>query len=324
MRVCVCVRAGIGLKIQEDTTHGLEQHGGQVHVYATSDAQHIGRRFGTCIMPRKGSTTELYTKVHQTYSDAFQAVAAHLTPVGLPVRLLQPAASHMSDAADELPNSCAIVHPGVLKVVCSKHLLAGVDKHEGLFTSPEQREHFVPFIKWLVKCPHTTLLLWAKKLLEDELREAGQIDFLAWWSSEYGWRNFTHAEVPWGEPITNNCVEVFNRYLKQSLGRQMKHWTNLMQLLLEQMRIESMKQGAHQHLPAIGANCTETKRVWEAAQQLYASFARRPLSFRFRPPLTVALPPFFAQGRDGRAWPHPRNDARRRERAPHAVRVSHH
>ena len=94
---------------------------------------------------------------------------------------------------------------------------------------------------------------------------------------EWNWRNFTHAEVPWGEPITNNCVEVFNRYLKKSLGRQMKHWTHVMQMLLEQMRIESMKQGAHKHLPAIGANSTEAKRVWEAAQQLYACFARRPL-----------------------------------------------
>ena len=68
-RLRLCSRAGMGLKIQEDTTHGVEHHGGQVHVYATSDAQHIGRRFGTCIMPKKGSTTELSGIVRATPRD---------------------------------------------------------------------------------------------------------------------------------------------------------------------------------------------------------------------------------------------------------------
>ena len=118
--------------------------------------------------------------------------------------------------------------------------------------------------------------------------------------------------MPWGEPITNNCVEVFNRYLKQSLGRQMKHWTNLMQLLLEQMRIESMKQGAHQHLPAIGANSTETKRVWEAAQQLYASFARRPLLLPFPSPIDTCASTLF---RAGSRWTRRASPSQRRSAA---------
>ena len=98
---------------------------------------------------------------------------------------------------DELPNSCSIVHPRVLCVVCSKHLMAALDKHGHLFTSAEHREYSVPIIRWLGKCPHAKLCdgprHYSNRSSEMHCKPTSRIGAVA---GSWARRNFTNAEVP--------------------------------------------------------------------------------------------------------------------------------
>ena len=137
---------------------------------------------------------------------------------------------------------------------------------------------------------------WAKALLKQKLRDALQTDFSDWCLGRQLGEAKLHEcrSAPWGDPLTKNCVEMYNRYPKTNLSRQVKHRTSVLQALLDEMRTESMKQGAFQHLPAIGTNSTEAKRVLEQAQAPYARLLAR--RFSCPPPLvpTLALSPFPA------------------------------
>ena len=257
------MRAGLPLLACEDTTHGTAFDKSQLHVLLVPDAAKKGFRLGYTLLPHKGSDTDLYATMHAVYQRIFASVALHFALPGAPPARVEFAA-HMADAADEATKGFLRVHPDAVPVMCGPHLTRAVAKHTGKFTSLAHEKRFMPFVGFLVKCPHPKVVPWAKALFVAELRAAGQRAFLDYWLREWNGRNFQHGTVPHGTPLTNNNVEVTNRVAKLDMGSQMTDHTTTLVKICDVATFDSKTQGEFATAPNMAT--TDAKAVWKAAQ----------------------------------------------------------
>ena len=229
-----------------------------------TDAAKVGFRVGYTLLPFKGADTELYATLHAVYKRAFERVAQHRAPPGTPPVCIKFHA-HMADAADEATNGFVRNHPDAVPVMCGPHLTRATEKHAGKFTSVAHEERFMKFVVFLTRCPHTKLVPWAKALFVAELKKARQEAFLHYWEKEWACRNFNHAAVPLGVPLTNNNIECSNRVAKKDMGSQMQNHTSTLTTLCETATLDSRKQGVFATAPNMAT--TDAKKVWQSAQE---------------------------------------------------------